>query len=66
MYSEYYQVEMSFAQPPKLLDQIRNLIRLRHMSHKTERAYISYARDYYYFTKSAIHVRWEPVRFASI
>jgi len=42
---------MSAAQPPKLLDQIRNLIRLRHMSHKTERAYVNYARDYILFHK---------------
>lgn len=27
---------------PKLLDQVRNLMRMRHMSHKTERAYVSY------------------------
>jgi integron integrase len=42
---------MSTAQPPKLLDQIRNLIQLRHMSHKTERAYVGYARDYILFHK---------------
>ena len=44
--SVYYPVKMSSSQPPKLLDQIRNLVRLRHMSHKTELAYVSYARDY--------------------
>lgn len=35
--------------PPKLLDQVRNLIRLKHMSHKTERAYVAYIRDYILF-----------------
>ncbi|MCA1602019.1 MAG: integron integrase [Acidobacteria bacterium] len=40
---------MSGKQPPKLLDQVLNLIRLRHMSHKTERAYVSYVRDYVLF-----------------
>jgi len=32
-------------QPPKLLDQVRNLKRLRHLSPKTERAYVSYIRE---------------------
>ncbi|MDQ3799141.1 MAG: integron integrase [Acidobacteriota bacterium] len=36
-------------QKPKLLDQVRNLMRLRHLSYKTERAYISYIREYILF-----------------
>ncbi|HBR55882.1 MAG TPA: hypothetical protein DEA22_00145 [Blastocatellia bacterium] len=34
---------------PKLLDQVRNLIRLKHMSHKTGRAYVAYIREYILF-----------------
>ncbi len=34
------------SQQPKLLDQVRNLIRLKHMSHKTERAYVAYIREF--------------------
>ena len=34
---------------PKLLDQVRGLIRLRHMSYKTERAHVAYIRDYILF-----------------
>jgi integron integrase len=34
---------------PKLLDQVRNLMRVRHLSHKTERAYVGYIRDYILF-----------------
>lgn len=34
---------------PKLLDQVRNLMRMRHLSHKTERAYVSYIRDFILF-----------------
>lgn len=34
---------------PKLLDQVRNLMRLRHLSHKTERAYISYIKEFILF-----------------
>lgn len=36
-------------QKPKLLDQVRNLMRLRHLSHKTERAYVSYIREFILF-----------------
>ncbi len=42
---------MHGTKPPKLLDQVRNLIRLRHMSHKTERAYGGYIRDHIFFHK---------------
>ena len=34
---------------PKLLDQVRNLMRVRHLSHKTERAYVGYIREYILF-----------------
>lgn len=40
---------MYIAPPPKLLDQVRNLMRMPHMSHKTERAYVGYCRDYILF-----------------
>lgn len=36
---------------PKLLDRVRNVMRVRHMSHKTERAYIGYIREYILFHK---------------
>jgi integron integrase len=45
---QYYQVNF-MPEPPKLLDQVRNLIRLKHMSHKTERAYVGYIREYILF-----------------
>jgi len=34
---------------PKLFDQVRNLLRLKHMSHKTERASVGYIREYVLF-----------------
>ena len=34
---------------PKLLDQVRNLMRVRHLSLKTERAYVYYIREYILF-----------------
>ncbi len=36
-------------QKPKLLDQVRNLMRVRHLSFKTERAYVSYIREFILF-----------------
>lgn len=36
-------------QKPKLLDQVRSLMRLKHLSHKTERAYVAYIREYILF-----------------
>lgn len=33
------------------MDQVRNLMRLKHLSYKTERAYVSYIRDYILFHK---------------
>lgn len=34
---------------PKLLDEVRNLMRVRHLSPKTERAYVGYIREYILF-----------------
>ena len=34
---------------PKLLDQVRNLMRVKHLSRKTERAYVGYIREYILF-----------------
>ena len=34
---------------PKLPDQVRNLMRMLHLSHKTERAYVSDIRDFILF-----------------
>jgi hypothetical protein len=39
------------AEKRKLLDQVRDLMRLRHLSYKTERAYVGYIRDYILFHK---------------
>ena len=36
---------------PKLLDQVRDLMRLRHMSKRTEAAYTHWIRDFLHFHK---------------
>ena len=38
-------------QPPKLLDQMRDALRARHYSARTERAYLSWARRFIYFNQ---------------
>jgi site-specific recombinase XerD len=40
---------MSQSQPPRLLDQVRQTLRLKHFSLKTEKSYIQYIRDYILF-----------------
>lgn len=40
---------MSLSQPPRLLDQVRETIRLKHFSLKTEKSYIHYVRDFILF-----------------
>ena len=37
------------SEKPKLLDQVRNLMRMRHMSHKTEHLYVADMRQYLEF-----------------
>ena len=38
-------------QQPKLLDRVRNTARLRHLSHKTEDAYVNFIKRYIVFHK---------------
>jgi integron integrase len=40
---------MSQPQPPRLLDQVRQSIRLKHFSLKTEKSYVYYIRDFILF-----------------
>ncbi|MBD2464376.1 integron integrase [Oscillatoria sp. FACHB-1407] len=40
---------MDTPQPPRLLDQVRHAIRLKHYSLKTEKSYLHYIRDYILF-----------------
>ncbi len=40
---------MSPSQPPRLLDQLREAIRLKHFSLKTEKSYVYYVRDFIVF-----------------
>ncbi|MEM9217011.1 MAG: phage integrase N-terminal SAM-like domain-containing protein [Cyanobacteria bacterium P01_F01_bin.150] len=42
-------ISMSQSQKPRLLDQVRQSIRLRHFSLKTEKSYIYYIRDFILF-----------------
>nr|QZL14101.1 integron integrase [uncultured bacterium] len=42
-------MDETVSQKPKLLDQLRNALRVRHLSFKTEKAYVYYARQYILF-----------------
>jgi len=42
-------LSMSEPQPPRLLDQVRQSLRLRHFSLKTEKSYVHYIRDFILF-----------------
>ena len=54
------------TQKPKLLDQVRCEARLRHLSLKTERAYIYYIRRYIFSITNVIHLKWEQMKSATI
>ncbi len=41
--------DSSFSKPPKLLDQLRDRLRLKHYSIRTEQAYIQWVRQYILF-----------------
>jgi hypothetical protein len=45
-------------QKPKLLDQVRQAIRRRHYSDKTEKAYIHWIKRYIFFITSDIREKW--------
>jgi Phage integrase, N-terminal SAM-like domain len=42
-------LSMSLSQPPRLLDQVRESIHLKHFSIKTERSDVHYVRDFILF-----------------
>lgn len=44
-----HQIVMSQLQPPRLLDQVRQILRLKHFSLKTEKSYIHYIREFILF-----------------
>ena len=42
-------ISLATTPPPKLLDQVRERIRLKHYSLRTEQAYVSWIKRYIYF-----------------
>ena len=47
---------------PKLIDVVRDTLRARHYSRRTEKAYIGWIRRYIHFTASVTRVSWAPPR----
>jgi hypothetical protein len=44
--------------PKKLLEQVRDVIRLKHYSYKTEKSYINWIKRYILSIKNATHEKW--------
>ena len=48
--TEYWQIDMEGQEhPPRLLDQVRNVLRLHHYSIHTERSYLDWIKRYIHF-----------------
>src|SRR5215475_1397381 len=47
---------------PKLLDQVRQAIRTRHYSYRTEKAYVHWIKRYIFFHNKRIQSRWAKRR----
>jgi hypothetical protein len=43
---------------PKLLDQVRQAIRTRHYSYRTEKAYVHWIKRFIFFTTNVIRWKW--------
>jgi hypothetical protein len=53
------------ASSPKLLDRVRDAIRARHYSIRTEEAYVGWVRRFIVFHKSVIPRKWASRRSTS-
>ena len=47
---------------PKLIDVVRDALRARHYSRRTEKAYVGWIRRYICFTANVTRVSWVPPR----
>lgn len=47
---------------PRLLDQVRELIRIRHYSIRTEQAYVQWIKRFILFHDKRIRSSWAPMR----
>ena len=54
------QGQMAELMPPekRLLDQVRDLLRVKHYSLRMEQAYVNWIKRFILFTTDAIPVRW--------
>src|SRR6266540_4162157 len=60
-----YEITLQAMPTPKLLDQVRTVIRVRHFSLSTERAYVSWIRRFILFHNKRHPMRWRKQKFAS-
>lgn len=50
-------------QPKKLLDQVRDVIRVKHYSIRTEHTYVDWIKRYIFFTTNDTPGKWERTKF---
>jgi integron integrase len=50
------------TQKPRLLDQVRQAIRTRHYSYRTEKAYVHWIKRYIFFHDNAIRLKWPNLK----
>ncbi len=60
-----HQITLQAMPTPKLLDQVRTVIRVRHFSLSTGRAYVSWIRRFILFHNKRHPMRWRKQKFAS-
>jgi hypothetical protein len=49
----------------KLLDLVRETIRLKHLSHRTEESYVQWIKRFVLFHNDATRWKWEKMRFGN-
>ena len=54
-----------YEKPKKLLDQVRETMRIKHYSYRTEQSYVDWIRRYIFSMKGAIRWRWADLRSSS-
>lgn len=58
--------DLSSSKPPKLLDRMRDALRVRHYSYRTEQAYLDWARRYILFHGKRLHGKRHPAEMGAV
>jgi hypothetical protein len=58
--------EKTAEHKPRLLEQVRDVLRYRHYSYRTEQSYIHWIKRYIYFHNKSIRGRWVRTKSLNI